>query len=54
MKNEPGAELVEGPDEIWRKSNNTDAAADLALNEDFGDFGAPAQFHKTNRHRTHG
>ena len=39
MKNEPGAELVEGPDEIWKKSLNTNADSEIALNEDFGDFG---------------
>ncbi len=39
MKNEPGAELVEGPDEIWRKSLNANADSEIALNDDFGDFG---------------
>lgn len=39
MKNEPGAELVEGPDEIWRKSLNANADSEIAISEDFGDFG---------------
>ena len=39
MKNEPGAELVEGPDEIWKKSLNANADSEIALNDDFGDFG---------------
>ena len=39
MKNEPGAELVEGTDEIWKKSLNANADSEIALNDDFGDFG---------------
>jgi len=39
MRNEPGAERVEGPDEIWRKSLNANTDSEIALNEDFGDFG---------------
>ncbi len=42
MKNEPGAQLVEGPDEIWRKSADSENGAENdPLSEDFGgDFGA--------------
>lgn len=42
MKNEPGVQLVEGPDEIWRKSADTEAGLENdPLSEDFGgDFGA--------------
>ncbi len=41
MKNEPGAQLVDGPDEIWRKSADAENGAENdPLNEDFGDFGA--------------
>jgi hypothetical protein len=41
MKNEPGAQLVEGPDEIWRKSADSETGTENdPLNEDFGgDFG---------------
>ena len=39
MKNEPGAEAVEGPDEIWRKSAD-DGSLETDLTTDFGDFGA--------------
>ncbi len=39
MKNEPGAELVGGADEIWKKSLNSDTASEIALTDDFGDFG---------------
>ncbi|MDX1930928.1 MAG: hypothetical protein SFV81_30665 [Pirellulaceae bacterium] len=42
MKNEPGAQLVEGPDEIWRKSADSETGTENdPLSEDFGgDFGA--------------
>jgi hypothetical protein len=42
MKNEPGAQLVDGPDEIWRKSADAENGAENdPLGEDFGgDFGA--------------
>jgi hypothetical protein len=39
MKNEPGAELMDGPDEIWRKSAD-DGSLETDINADFGDFGA--------------
>jgi len=42
MKNEPGAQLVDGPDEIWRKSADAENGLENdPLSEDFGgDFGA--------------
>lgn len=42
MKNEPGAQLVDGPDEIWRKSADAENGQENdPLSEDFGgDFGA--------------
>ncbi len=40
MKSEPGAELVEGPDEIWRKSADDGSSLEPDLSADFGDFGA--------------
>jgi hypothetical protein len=38
MKNEPGAERVDGPDEIFKKS--AEGTSDQDLNADFGDFDA--------------
>lgn len=42
MKNEPGAERVDGPDEIWKKSSDNDNGLENdPLSADFGgDFGA--------------
>jgi hypothetical protein len=40
MKNEPGAELVEGPDEIWRKSADDGSSSEPDLTTEFGDFSA--------------
>ena len=41
MKNEPGAEPVDGPDEIWKKAADG-SASDPDLTTDFGDFGTDA------------
>lgn len=40
MKNEPGAEKVEGPDEIWKKSSENEFQENDPLSADFGgEFG---------------